>query len=75
MSEQLLSIEELSVSLPPGSDRPYAIENISLALHSGETVCVVGESGSGKSLTAKAIMALLPAPPVKVSAGRINLPI
>ena len=72
MSEQLLSIEELSVSLPPGSDRPYAIENISLALHSGETVCVVGESGSGKSLTAKAIMALLPAPHVKVSAGRIN---
>ena len=72
MSEKLLSIDNLSVSLPTGSDRAYAIEDISLALHAGETVCVVGESGSGKSLTAKAIMALLPAPHVRVSAGKIT---
>ena len=71
MTEKLLSIEKLSVSLPLGSDREYAIKDISLALHSGETVCVVGESGSGKSLTAKAIMALLPGPNVRVSAGKI----
>ncbi len=71
MTETLLKINSLSVVLPKGSDRHFAIKNISFDLKSGETVCVVGESGSGKSLTAKAVMGLLPAPHVRVSNGEI----
>ena len=71
MKEKLLSIENLSILLPEGSDRNHAIKNINIDLHAGETVCIVGESGSGKSLTARAVMGLLPAPHVRVENGKI----
>ncbi|NLY26946.1 MAG: ABC transporter ATP-binding protein [Alcaligenaceae bacterium] len=56
----LLSVRDLAVPLPPGGDRPFAIENISYDINPGEIVCIVGESGSGKSMSANAIMGLLP---------------
>ena len=60
MAEPVLAIERLTLALPPGADRAHAVENLSLAIGAGETLCVVGESGSGKSLTAHAVMGLLP---------------
>lgn len=71
MKNLLLSINDLSILLPDGSDRQFAVQNADLQLHAGETVCVVGESGSGKSLTARAVMGLLPAPHVRVGSGEI----
>ena len=68
----LLDIKGLHVALPTGSDRPYAVEDVSFAVGEGEIVCVVGESGSGKSLTARAVMGLLPEPKVRASAGVID---
>ena len=56
----LLRIEGLTVALPPGADRPHAVEDVSLHVDPGEILCVVGESGSGKSITANAVMGLLP---------------
>jgi peptide/nickel transport system ATP-binding protein len=56
----LLAIENVSISLPSGADRPFAIENVSLSVNRNEIVCLVGESGSGKSMTAHAILRLLP---------------
>jgi peptide/nickel transport system ATP-binding protein len=56
----VLAIQGLSVGLPAGSDRANAVEDISLAVGRGEIVCMVGESGSGKSVTAQAVMGLLP---------------
>ncbi len=56
----LLAIENVSISLPPGADRPFAIEDVSLTVNRNEIVCLVGESGSGKSMTAHAILRLLP---------------
>ena len=56
----LVSIQNLTVALPPGADRPLAVDDVSLELGRNEIVCIVGESGSGKSLTAHAVMGLLP---------------
>src|SRR5215471_20301028 len=59
-SEAVLSIEHLTLALPAGADRAFAVEDISLALHPRQILCVVGESGSGKSVCASAVMGLLP---------------
>src|ERR1700761_1754611 len=56
----ILSIENLTLALPAGADRALAVDNISLALHPRQILCVVGESGSGKSVCASAVMGLLP---------------
>jgi peptide/nickel transport system ATP-binding protein len=66
----ILDIRNLSVSLPRGADRREAVTGVSLAVAPGEIVCVVGESGSGKSVTAHAVMGLLPRE-LKASSGQI----
>jgi len=67
----LLDIQNLSVKLPRGAERTHAVEDVSFTLNNNEILCVVGESGSGKSITARAIMGLLPAPHVVVDHGNI----
>jgi peptide/nickel transport system ATP-binding protein len=57
--------------LPPGADRSHAIRGLTLELSANEILCVVGESGSGKSMTASALMRLLPTG-VSVSAGAVS---
>ena len=69
MSEPLLRIDRLALALPDGADRLYAVDNVSYELSAGEILCVVGESGSGKSMTANAVMGLLPTG-VHASRGR-----
>ena len=68
----LLHIRGLSIALPSNADRQFAVENLDLSIDPGEVVCVVGESGSGKSVTAHAVMGLLPKP-LKVAAGNVML--
>ena len=72
MTDPILKIEGLRVSLPPGADRPLALDGLDLTVAPGEIVCLVGESGSGKSLAANAILRLLPQQ-VPVTGGRILL--
>ena len=57
--ERTLQIDDLSVALPAGADRAHAVQNISLTIAPGQTLCVVGESGSGKSVMATTVMGLL----------------
>ena len=64
----LLEIDSLSVSVGPA----HIIKNLSLRLHAGETLGLVGASGSGKSMTALAIMRLLPALARTTGAVRLN---
>ncbi|MBM3572899.1 MAG: ABC transporter ATP-binding protein [Alphaproteobacteria bacterium] len=71
MTSSLLRIEGLSVTLPTGADRALAVDDVSLTVQRGEIVCVIGESGSGKSITANAVMGLLPRPHVRPVGGRI----
>ena len=68
----LLDIKGLSVALPSGADRKLAVEDVSLKIDRGEILCVIGESGSGKSITANAVMGLLPRPHVRAVAGSIR---
>jgi peptide/nickel transport system ATP-binding protein len=72
MTAPVLQIDNLSLALPAMADRPFAIQNLSLSIAPGETLCVVGESGSGKSLTALATIGLLPRA-VKPAGGSIRL--
>lgn len=67
----VLSLQGLTVALPRGADRPEALRDVSLDLKAGEILCVVGESGSGKSMTASAVMRLLP-PNVTITGGSIS---
>jgi peptide/nickel transport system ATP-binding protein len=69
----VLDVQGLSVRLPAGADRRHAVEEVSFAVARGEIVCVVGESGSGKSVTAHAVMGLLPKRELQPVAGRILL--
>ncbi len=61
MSERVLTVEDLRVTLPVPAGRLHAVQGVSFAVDRGETLCIVGESGCGKSLTALGIMDLLPA--------------
>jgi len=68
----VLAVNQLSVKLPEGGDRPEAVSKVSFEVEKNEILCLVGESGSGKSVIAQAIMGLLPKP-LRVSAGKIFL--
>jgi peptide/nickel transport system ATP-binding protein len=68
----VLDLKGLCVQLPRGSDRPHAVEDITFSVGAGQIVCVVGESGSGKSVTAQAVMGLLPRE-LNPSSGQILL--
>jgi peptide/nickel transport system ATP-binding protein len=70
--QPVLSIRQLSVALPAGSDRAHAVHQVSLAIYPGQTLCVVGESGSGKSVMATTVMGLL-AKELRPSGGEIVL--
>ena len=67
-TEPVLDIDNLSIEFP---GRPTVID-FSLRVQKGEVVAVIGESGSGKTLTALAVLGLLPRR-ARVSNGRITL--
>ena len=45
----VLEIKNLQIALPKGADRPFALQDLSLTLKSGELVCLVGERGTRNS--------------------------
>lgn len=72
-TKNVLDIRGLTVRLPEGADREFAIEDITVQVNAGEIVCIVGESGSGKSVTAHTVMGLIPREDLTPVAGEIYL--
>lgn len=70
MTNPLLEIDQLSVSLQKRKQTLKAVDNLSLKIYSGEILGLVGESGAGKSMTGSAILGLID-PPLFISSGKI----
>jgi oligopeptide/dipeptide ABC transporter ATP-binding protein len=69
----LLDIQSLQLEFVSGDTAVRVLDDVSLSVDAGETVCLVGESGCGKSLTALSVMRLVPEPPARYVGGRILL--
>ncbi len=69
----LLEIKHLKLDFMAGEASLRAVDDVSLTIDVGETVCLVGESGCGKSVTALSIARLVPTPPARYVGGEILL--
>jgi oligopeptide/dipeptide ABC transporter ATP-binding protein len=70
-TEPVLELDDLAVRFHLKRGALTAVDGVSLTVHRRETFGLVGESGSGKSVTARAIMRLIPQPPGEIARGRI----
>ncbi len=68
----LLEVDNLHTHFITRDGVVKAVDGVSFSLEAGRTLGVVGESGSGKTVTALAIMRLIPEPPGKVVGGDIR---
>ena len=70
--DALLEVERLEVEFDTWDGRVRVLDGVSFSLAAGETLGIVGESGCGKSMTALAIMGLVPRPAGHVTGGSIR---
>lgn len=71
MSEEILKVEDFSVSFDTYAGEVQAVRNVSFELKRGEILSIVGESGSGKSVLTQSLVKLLPSPPARIKGGKI----
>jgi oligopeptide/dipeptide ABC transporter ATP-binding protein len=71
VNQPLLAVDNLCVHLftPRGVVR--AVDGVEFSLAAGASLGIVGESGCGKTMTALALMRLIPSPPARIVSGRI----
>jgi peptide/nickel transport system ATP-binding protein len=73
MQAPLLQLDNLRAWIEGGQYPVRAVDGVTLTINKGETFALLGESGCGKSMTALAIMGLLPSPGGRVVDGSILL--
>ncbi len=66
----LLDVHDLRVYFEGDPTVSRAVDGICYRIHRRETVCIVGESGCGKTVTALAMLGLLPSPPARIAGGQ-----
>ena len=71
-NKKLLEVNDLFVEYSSDTESVKAVNGVSFALGSGETLGLVGETGAGKTSIAKAILRILPDPPAKIPSGEIH---
>jgi peptide/nickel transport system ATP-binding protein len=71
MNRPLLEVSDLSIRFHTDEEPVHAVDRVSFTLHEREILAVVGESGCGKSITALAVLGLLP-PAAEVVSGAIR---
>lgn len=71
MEENILKVSRLTVKLRIDGHICSVIEDLCFEIKKGETLALVGESGCGKSITAHAILRILPEPPMLPPTGEI----
>jgi peptide/nickel transport system ATP-binding protein len=71
MSDTILNVRNLQVQFKTDERVIKAVDSISFQVRRGRTLGIVGESGSGKSVTALAVMRLIPNPPGRITGGEI----
>ena len=71
MKKVALEVKNLSVEFDVRGQKVNAVSDVSWNVKKGETLAIVGESGSGKSVSALAILKLIPNPPGKITTGSI----
>lgn len=71
MNDLALEVKNLSVKFNVRGQTIKAVNDVSWGVKKGETLAIVGESGSGKSVSALAILKLIPDPPGKITSGSI----
>jgi peptide/nickel transport system ATP-binding protein len=69
--DRILEIRDLHVQFQTSESLVQAVDGVSMAVRRGHTLGIVGESGSGKSVTALAILGLIPQPPGRIAGGSI----
>ena len=70
--QTVLSVQDLSVQIAGDAGLTLAVQSLHLTIQRGQTFALVGESGCGKSMTALALLRLLPEAG-RISTGRIQL--
>ncbi|HSH28537.1 MAG TPA: ABC transporter ATP-binding protein, partial [Thiohalobacter sp.] len=73
MDDKLLTVRDLQVRFGRGEHAVRAVDGISLEIDCGETLALLGESGCGKSMTALALLRLLPQPAGRIAGGQVLL--
>ena len=71
--EKILQVKDLHVGFKTPAGIAQAVNGLDFELRKGETLAIVGESGCGKSVTAAAVMQILPKPAAFISNGEILL--
>ena len=67
----LLRVRDLEVAFETEDGLLHAVDGVSFQVASGRTLGIVGESGCGKSVSAAAILRLVPSPPGRILGGEV----
>jgi ABC-type dipeptide/oligopeptide/nickel transport system ATPase component len=70
-TEPLLAVDGLTIGVRKEREFVAIVDDVSLTVDRGETVCLLGESGSGKSMTCLAVLDILP-PAARILSGSVR---